>query len=95
VTWIDLSDRTRLVSVGARNFSQRPDGQDTSHISAIANALRNGTRFPELIAAQHDDGSLVLIEGHSRATVYVMERFAGDVEVLVASSPSMSAWAFY
>jgi hypothetical protein len=45
-TWIDLSDGTRLVSVGAHNFSQRPEDPDTYHINAIAEALRNGVRFP-------------------------------------------------
>ena len=56
--------------------------------------LRNGSRA-ELIAAQADDGSLILIEGHSRATAYVMEKFFDGVEALVASSPSMPAWSFY
>lgn len=93
-TWVDLSDGTRLVSVGARNFSQRPDDPATYHINAIAEALRNGVRFPELIVALDNDGSLILIEGHSRATAYLMEQFAGDVEALVASSAAMSQWAF-
>jgi hypothetical protein len=94
-TWVELSDGTRLVSVGAKNFRQRPDDPDTYHINAIGQALRNGARFPELIAAEHTDGSLILIEGHSRATVYLMENFTCEVEALVASSPSMPGWAFY
>jgi hypothetical protein len=63
--------------------------QNTQQIGAIAQALRTGRRFPELIAAQADDGTLILIEGHSRATAYVIEHLAGDVEGLIASSPSM------
>jgi hypothetical protein len=93
-TWVDLSDGTRLVSVGARNFRQRPDDPDTYQINGIVEALRNGARFPELVAAQDNDGSLILIEGHSRATAYVMVELA-EVETLVASSPSMPGWAFY
>ena len=94
-TWMDLSDGTRLVSVGARNFRQRPGGPETYQIKGIAEALRSGVRFPELIAAQGGDGSLILIEGHSRATAYVLEGFVGEVEILVGTSPSMPRWAFY
>jgi hypothetical protein len=94
-TWIDLSSGTRLVSVGARNFRQLPDDPETYQIKGIAEAVRNGVHFPELIAAQDHDGSLMLIEGHSRATAYVLEGFGGEVETIVASSPTMSKWVFY
>jgi hypothetical protein len=93
--WTNLSDGTRLVSVGARNLRQRSADPATCQIASIAQALRNGVRFAELIAAQHHQGSLILIEGHSRATAYAMEHFAGEVEALVGSSPSMSSWVFY
>ncbi len=93
--WANLSDGTRLVSAGARNLRQRPADPDTQQIGAIAQALRNGVYFPPLIAAQHREGSLILIEGHSRATAYVMEHFAGVVEAFVGSSPSMPSWVFY
>jgi len=94
-TWVELSDETRLVSVGARNFRQRPDSPDTYQINGIAAALRGGGSFPALITAQHKDGSLILIEGHSRATAYLLEGHTGDIETLVGSSPSMCGWAFY
>ncbi len=47
-TWIELSDGTRLVSAGARNFPARPDDPETYQINGIVEALRNGARFPEL-----------------------------------------------
>jgi hypothetical protein len=94
-TWIELSGGTRLVNDGARNFRGRPDNPDTYHIYAIAQACRNGIRFPELITAEAHDSSLILIEGHSRATAYLMEGFTSDIEALVASSPTMHRWAFY
>jgi hypothetical protein len=93
--WINLTDGTRLVGDGARNFQQRPRDGATHHIGAIASAIRRGQRFPDLIVAQACDGPLILLEGHSRATAYVMEQFAGEVETLVASSPSMPEWTFY
>jgi len=91
-TWTDLSRGTRLVSVGARNLA----GQSgTEQIPAIADAVRNGVTFSELIAAEAADRSLILIEGHSRATAFVLVKFSGRVEALVGSSPAMAAWAFY
>lgn len=50
---------------------------------------------PPLIAAQHDKGDLVLIEGHSRATAYVLERYEGTVKAFIGSSLSMKDWPFY
>jgi hypothetical protein len=91
-TWTDLSRGTRLVSVGARNLS----GQSgTEQIPEIAEAMRNGAIFSELIAAEAADQSLILIEGHSRATAYVQSNFTTGVEAFVGSSPSMAAWDFY
>jgi hypothetical protein len=94
-TWVDLSDGTRLVSVGARNFLRRPEHAGIRQIDGILAALREGVRLPELIVAQGLDGSLILIEGHSRATAYVISRFSSEVEVIIGSSPDMPQWAFY
>jgi hypothetical protein len=59
---------------------------------AIAKELRQGKVFPELIAADAN-GSLILIEGHSRATAYALES-TEDVQTIVATSPSMDRWAY-
>jgi hypothetical protein len=93
--WVNLSDGTRLVTVGARNVRQRPTNHDAQQIVAIAERVRTGSRFPELITVQADDASLILLEGHSRATAYVIEQLFDRVEALVASSTSMPAWYFY
>jgi hypothetical protein len=58
-------------------------------------AIRNGAHLPELITAQDNNGGLILIEGHSRATAYLMEPPAGEVEAFVASSGSMAGWLWY
>jgi hypothetical protein len=93
--WTNLSEGTRLVSVGAHNFRRRQIDPATQQIAAIAQEVRNGRRFPELIAAEAEDGSLILIEGHSRATAYAMEHPMHPVETLVGSSQSMPKWLFY
>jgi hypothetical protein len=57
--------------------------------------MRTGARFPELITAQDNIDGLILIEGHSRATAYLIEPPDGEVEAFVASSQSMAGWTFY
>ena len=90
-----LSGGTRRVRDGARNFTNGPYSEETAHIGQVVAALRSGQTFAPLIAVQSDDASLVLMEGHSRATAYVIERHAENVEALVASAPNMVRWIWY
>ena len=87
--WIEFSNGERLVSVGARNFHRYSSDERFRGIVAITQAIRDGKRFPPLIAMQHHGRHLELIEGHFRATAYAMEGYAGLVEAFVGSSPSM------
>jgi hypothetical protein len=93
----NLSGGTRLACHGAANYSRGvADPNAWSHLDAILARLRGGERFAPLIAAQSiDDSSLVLIEGHSRATAYLIEAKNADVEAFIATSPSMAAWYYY
>jgi hypothetical protein len=89
---VALSANTRLVITGASEYSGTEP--DWAHFPAIRTALRLGKTFPALVAAQAAGGALVLIEGHSRATCYVLEGITSDLDAFVASSSSMTAWAF-
>ena len=80
---------------GARNVRQQSSNPLFQQIVAIAERIRNGVRLPPLIAARHDSGDLVLIEGHSRATAYALESYGGTVEAFVGYSLSMTDWPFY
>jgi hypothetical protein len=93
--WTNLSNGTRLVCEGASSVRQQSSDPLFQQIVAIAEGIRDGIRFPALIAAEHDKGNLVLIEGHSRATAYVLEGYGGTVEAFVGSSLSMKDWPFY
>jgi hypothetical protein len=93
--WTNLSSGTRLVSDGASNLRRQSPDSVFQHIFAIARAVRDGTRLDPLIAAQHHQDYLVLVEGHSRATAYALERFSGEVDAFVGCSPSMDKWPFY
>ncbi len=101
--WMNLSEGTRLIADGARNFCKRLAVPTTAHdafteaiqpITFIAAALRSGKRLPDLIAAEASDRSLVIIEGRKRATAYVIERIH-RFEAFVASSSCLPKWFFY
>ncbi|PWT97639.1 MAG: hypothetical protein C5B51_30925 [Terriglobia bacterium] len=94
-TWCQLSDGTRLVSRGAENFPQRPDDPELYQINGILEAVRRGNHFPELIAAEDNNGGLILLEGASRATAYMMDRRFHEVQALVASSQSIWQWHWF
>jgi hypothetical protein len=69
--------------------------QGPQNVLEIARALRQGTVFPELIAAEGSDGSLTIIEGHARATAYLVAGFPANPRVILGSSPSIREWLFY
>jgi hypothetical protein len=92
-----LSGGSRLARDGAANYSRGvADTNVWSHLDAILAGLRRGETYAPLIAAQSvDDSSLVLVEGHSRATAYLIEATTADVKAFVAASPSMANWQYY
>jgi len=100
--WINLSGGTRLVADGARNFCKREADPTTPRdelfeathpIACIARALESGAKFPALIAAATTDGSLIIIEGHKRATACIIAK-VNKAKAIVASSPNLLAWDF-
>jgi hypothetical protein len=55
------------------------------HIRGIQEKLRHRERMPELIIERHENGNLILIEGHCRATAYIS---------LPWQRISLSSWVF-
>ncbi|HXM60853.1 MAG TPA: hypothetical protein VN950_08325 [Terriglobales bacterium] len=64
-------------------------------VLAIAADLKAGKKFPELIAAAGENGDVILIEGHSRATAYALAGLPELVECILGTSPTMRNWAAY
>jgi hypothetical protein len=94
--WVVFSGGTRKPSDLVANLSRgQVPIEDAKRFRAIQDAIVQGRRFPELIAAEGQDGELILIEGHSRATAYAACGFAENVKMFLASSPSMHGWVFY
>jgi hypothetical protein len=95
-TWTQLSGGTRLVADGARNVDRIQTAENANaNIEAVAKAVAAGQRYPELITAEANDGALILVEGHTRATAYVVAALPEPVACFVGSSPRMRTWAFY
>jgi hypothetical protein len=95
-TWVDLSGGTRLVMDGAKNVERMGvNDEPRIHIEAIQRALQGGRKFAPLIAVEAQDGFLILVEGHSRATAYAASRLAGNIDLLVGSSPAVPFWHWY
>lgn len=92
--WHRLTRGTYLVVDGAKNIDWRYPPIGLEHLPAVLAELRNGRVFPPLIAAARADGSLTVIEGHSRATAYAAEGKT-DVKVFVGNSARLSSWVFY
>jgi len=98
VTWIKLSGGTRRIRDGAANVRQLQvfENHDiNASIRATARAIDEGKLMPELIAvAQAAHGrDLVLLEGHTRATAYLIARKPpAEVAVLVGWSASIDQW---
>jgi hypothetical protein len=94
--WVALTGGSRLVSCGARNYAGGvPAAAAVKDVSAIVEAIGMGARLAPLIAAQDVDGSLILIEGHKRATAYLMTGTTDNVEALVARAASFVGWRVY
>lgn len=95
-TWITLSSGSRRVVDGVKNVGSIHTNENaTDNIKAVALKIRNGWRYPELIVVQGDGEDLIIVEGHTRATAYVLAQPSIFVELLVGSSPLLDQWAFY
>jgi hypothetical protein len=99
-TWMKLSAGTRLVRDGARNIDHIQVSENATvtindNIKDVAEALRNGQSYPELIAVSGPSDVLILVEGHTRATAYVISGYSQPITCLVGTSARMSQWAFY
>jgi len=101
VTWIKLSGGTRRIRDGSANVQRLQvfESHDiNAGIRATARAIDEGQPMPELIAvAQAADGrDLVLLEGHTRATAYLVARHPPkEVTIIVGWSTTMNRWHWF
>ena len=92
-SWKAYSGGTRLVSDGAKNIHSMPN-DPKSHILALLEAFKGGARYPELIAVagEQEGADIILIEGHVRATAYVLAGWLGRIDCVLGISPMTHQW---
>jgi hypothetical protein len=90
---------TRIVEDGVQNLDQvqnKDIKQFSDRVTNIVDRLRQGKRFPPLIAAQCTGiADVVLMEGHTRATAYALTDLPDEIEVFIGTSAHMRRWRFY
>ncbi len=95
--WNDLSNGTRSPLEAAKTIrTGRPVwGMATDWYLQMADAVRKGVRYPELIlVAVGEAMDLVVFEGHARLTAYALapEAIPSEVMVILGTSPQMGLW---
>lgn len=91
-SWVRLSAPSRRVAAGAQNLTPAA-GKDYENIMAVAKAIQDGMLFPPLIGATMNDNPIVLMEGHTRATAYVITNSAA--RLILGTSRYMTQWHYW
>jgi hypothetical protein len=100
VSWTTLAPATRRVAEGAANAERLYSGDATNmNILALARTICHSDVKPELaaiICLRRPDGGISLMEGHTRATAYVMEahKLTDGLHAYLGESPSIVNWAY-
>ena len=96
--WRLLSPATRKVAEGATNVGHVFTGDSTNMVvlSLASGICHSDKKVPEIIALKRPDGSLVILEGHARATAIALEahRFPNGVQAYVGEGPSVAGWPY-
>jgi hypothetical protein len=95
--WNELTRGSRLPAdaVPAIRAGVSPPGTPTSRLLELAGKLAAGARFaPLILVTTGPAADLVVLEGHSRLSAYLLawECVPAEVEVLVGTSESMTRW---
>lgn len=98
--WNALSSGTRLPVKAVENVraGMVVYGNSTQSFMHLAEALRTGAVFPELILVGTVPGMpLGVMEGHARLTGYFLafECIPAELGVIVGYSPAMTDWSSY
>jgi len=94
--WGKLSEGSRMVVDGARNIGRLQTGEDIKDkVEAVVKKIERGHRFPELVTVQTAGDDLVLVEGHKRATAYMIAKPPYPIRLLIGSSSQIKSWRWY
>lgn len=95
-SWKRISEGTRSVERLARRIARLEEVSDTAdRVRAIQQDLTDGKSMAPLILVEGENGTLVLVEGHSRATAYVGLNWQRNISALLGFSATMHNWHYY
>jgi hypothetical protein len=73
--------------------------QAATNITQVARELSKGREYPEIIlVAENPDAQHIILEGHTRASAYVLHLSDGapdEIEALASYSPNLPRWGYY
>ena len=95
--WNELSDYTSLPMVAAKNILNGKTIFDVSNESFLhgAEKIVNGEKFPPMIFLTYDYTSFIILEGHSRMTIFALQPdYFKNVQafVLKCSKDELDKW---
>ncbi|TVR54729.1 MAG: hypothetical protein EA426_16590 [Spirochaetaceae bacterium] len=98
--WVTLSRGTRSPRDGAEAIRDRVNvfGVPIDGFLRVAEALRNGAQFPELICVRSSvGGPVVVVEGHVRLTAYALEpdMIPSRAMIILGTSSEVENWGCY
>jgi hypothetical protein len=94
--WVNASEATRSVKfLGEKIAHNEAPADPTEYVLGIQRALRGGAKLAPLIIVEGDEGALIIVEGHCRATAYVGLDWNHPIPALLGSSPQMRSWYYY
>ncbi|KKP69200.1 MAG: hypothetical protein UR66_C0001G0082 [Candidatus Moranbacteria bacterium GW2011_GWE1_35_17] len=98
--WKELTDGSRLAIDAVKNIQAGKEifNQSNERFLSVAEAIKNGVKFPRLIFLASDkDSSVVVLEGHLRLTAFLLEPefIPKNLEVIVGFSKNASKWDLY
>jgi hypothetical protein len=98
--WIELSNGTRLVKDGAASINKGVEifNQSNRKFWDALEALKKGVKFPEpILITKNLSSYIVVVEGHLRLTVYLLDPAytPNEIEVIIGFSENFQDWDMY
>lgn len=92
--WMKVGEGTRSVVRAKGRIDQFELPETAERIRAIQQDLTHGKLMAPLIAVEGENGTLILVEGHSRATAYVGLNWP-RIPAVLGRSAGMRNWHYY
>jgi hypothetical protein len=92
--WMKIAEGTRSVSRAAGRIDRFELADTAERVRSIQQDLTSGKSMAPLILVEGENGRLILVEGHSRATAYVGLNWP-LIPALLGYSAGMRNWHYY